>query len=192
MGGPILNDDGTHNCGAFRFPSYLSTREESLSIGPISTLLKNYQTTITPPLKENIKVDWVSGASMMVSREALEKAGSFDEGFFLYFEEVDLCNRIMQRGFDIEFMPEAPITHVGGASTGIGQSSDRLPEYWHRSRRLYLKKHFGSFGLFLHNIITLITGPIGLVYKRMRGRKDLRPFYLRDILKYNFLETNNE
>lgn len=191
VGGPIFNMDGTYNCGAFRFPGYLATVEESISMGPVSKMLRNYRVAISPPPNQKAKVDWVSGASMMVSRSAIEKAGLFDEGFFLYFEEVDLCKRITENGFDIYYIPDARIMHVGGVATGVEQTGAHLPEYWHHSRRRYYKKHFGFIGLFIHNLLTLGFGAIGYLYKKLRGRHDIRPHYLRDIIKYNFFHNND-
>lgn len=190
-GGPINNPDGTFSGGAFRFPSLLSTLEDSLNISPVSTLLNRKKIIISPPPEEITKVGWVSGASMMTSRPALEKAGIFDEDFFLYFEEVDLCKRITDHGFGINYLPDASVIHIGGAATGVQQENSRLPNYWHHSRRRYYRKYFGTIGLFIHNLITLTLGPIGFLYKKLRGRQDIRPHYLRDILKYNFFNKNS-
>lgn len=189
VGGPIYNTDGSYNCGAFRFPSYLSTIEESLTIGPISKLLHNSQMAISPLPTQTANVDWVSGASMMLSKFAIEKAGMFDESFFLYFEEVDLCRRIKDNGFNINYIPDAGVIHLGGAATGVQQTNNRFPKYWHQSRRHYYSKTFGPIGLFMHNIITLTFGPVGLLYKKMRSRTDIKPHYLRDIFKYNFFRN---
>jgi N-acetylglucosaminyl-diphospho-decaprenol L-rhamnosyltransferase len=60
--------------------------------------------------------EWVSGACVMVRRSALEKIGGFDEGFFLYCEDIDLCKRLRDAGIDIRFVPEATAVHEGGAS----------------------------------------------------------------------------
>ncbi len=191
VGGPVYNMDGTYNCGAFRFPGFLATVEESISMGLITKILQNSRITISPPPNQTVKVGWVSGASMMISRSAIKKAGMFDEGFFLYFEEVDLCKRITDCGFDIYYIPAAGIMHVGGVATGLEQAITRLPEYWHMSRRRYYKKNFGSLGLFIHNLMTLGFGAIGYLYKKLRGRQDIPPHYLRDIFKYNFFPNKD-
>ncbi len=63
-------------------------------------------------------VDWVLGAALAIRREAFERVGGFDEGFFLYQEEVDLCFRLRAAGWETHYAPVATVLHVGGASTG--------------------------------------------------------------------------
>ena len=62
------------------------------------------------------KVAWVLGASMIIRRELFEKLDGFDPGFFLYSEETDFCLRIREIGFEIGFIPEVVVEHIGGAS----------------------------------------------------------------------------
>ncbi|MGH2771981.1 MAG: glycosyltransferase family 2 protein [Actinomycetota bacterium] len=62
-------------------------------------------------------VDWVSGAAMVVSRESFESVGGFDEGFFMYVEDVDLCDRLRKAGYKIVYEPSADMVHhVAGSS----------------------------------------------------------------------------
>jgi GT2 family glycosyltransferase len=62
-------------------------------------------------------VPWVSGAAMAIRREAFSVVGGFDESFFMYTEEVDLCYRLKLAGRDVHFAPVATIVHAGAAST---------------------------------------------------------------------------
>ena len=64
-----------------------------------------------------VPVPWILGAALAFRRETFEGLGGFDESFFLYFEEVDLCYRSFLQGKQIHFVPEAEIIHVGGGST---------------------------------------------------------------------------
>jgi N-acetylglucosaminyl-diphospho-decaprenol L-rhamnosyltransferase len=64
--------------------------------------------------------DWILGAALMIRREAFRAVGGFDEGYFLYQEEVDLCHRLRQAGWDVHYAPVATVLHVGGASTSQG------------------------------------------------------------------------
>lgn len=66
------------------------------------------------PLPGNIA--WILGASMIIRRELYEKLGGFDPGFFLYSEETDLCLRLRELGFEIGYVPEVVVEHVGAAS----------------------------------------------------------------------------
>jgi N-acetylglucosaminyl-diphospho-decaprenol L-rhamnosyltransferase len=64
------------------------------------------------------EVDWVSGACMLLRRSAFEAVGGFDDSFFLYAEELDLCTRLRDAGWRVLYTPELEIVHEGGVSTG--------------------------------------------------------------------------
>jgi GT2 family glycosyltransferase len=63
------------------------------------------------------QVDWVSGCFILVRGDLLKSIGGFDEQFFYYYEDMDLCRRIWQLGKPIVYVPDATITHLGGQST---------------------------------------------------------------------------
>lgn len=85
-------------------------------------------------------VDWINGACLMVRRTLMEACGGLDEGFFMYFEDVDLCRAIRRHGYRVRHLAEADIVHF------IGRSSDRdrarLNVEWEFSRIRYVEKHF--------------------------------------------------
>ncbi|MBW1712041.1 MAG: glycosyltransferase family 2 protein, partial [Deltaproteobacteria bacterium] len=93
------------------------------------------------------EVDWLSGAALMVRREAMEAAGLMDETFFLFHEDVDWCKRIQSAGFKILFWPQAEIIHHIGISQD--KSSIRLLEVRHRSMIHYVHKHYRRLGPLL-------------------------------------------
>lgn len=68
--------------------------------------------------EEPVAVDWLAGACFMVRRSLLNDIGWFDEGYFFYMEETDLCMRAHQAGWDVELVPKGRIVHHGGGSTG--------------------------------------------------------------------------
>jgi N-acetylglucosaminyl-diphospho-decaprenol L-rhamnosyltransferase len=84
---------------------------------------------------------WVSGSCLVARRAALEAVGGFDEGFFLYEEDADLCRRLRDAGWGIVFTPEAEVRHHLGRSMSRAPRRARL-EY-HRSHRLYYRRHNG-------------------------------------------------
>ena len=63
------------------------------------------------------EVDWLVGAALMVRREVLAQVGGFDEGYFMYSEELDLCRRIKDAGWRIVYLPTAEIIHLEGKSS---------------------------------------------------------------------------
>jgi GT2 family glycosyltransferase len=87
----------------------------------------------------SIVVDWISGACMLVRRDAFLAAGGFDERFFLYWEDADLCRRLRNRGFHIRYVPDAAAVHqVGRSSQTARRSSIRA---FHASAYLYYATH---------------------------------------------------
>src|SRR5207342_3155963 len=63
------------------------------------------------------QVEWVSGSSMLLRREALDAVGIFDEGYFMYVEDVDLCTRMRDAGWEVWFSPELEVEHEAGSVT---------------------------------------------------------------------------
>ncbi|PIP26410.1 MAG: hypothetical protein COS71_00590 [Candidatus Moranbacteria bacterium CG06_land_8_20_14_3_00_40_12] len=62
------------------------------------------------------QADWVSGAALFVRQELFDKIGGFDEKFFMYGEDIDLCRRIREEKYEVRFCPQASILHLGGKS----------------------------------------------------------------------------
>jgi GT2 family glycosyltransferase len=87
------------------------------------------------------RIAWVVGASMIIRREVYSELGGFDPEFFLYSEETDFCLRLRQRGYEIGFVEEAAVRHIGGAS-----ETGRDPyEVWTRRANglhLFWQKHY--------------------------------------------------
>ena len=138
VGSGLVNDDGSHTDSLYRFPSFWSEVDSALAFGPFSRLLRNHRQSLQ--LDVPGPVDWVAGTSFMARAAAFRAVGGFDEDFFLYWEEVELCHRIKMAGFEIHGLPSAKVRHVGGASTGMHRPDRRIPAYWHRSRNLYYHK----------------------------------------------------
>ena len=85
--------------------------------------------------------DWVSGACLLARREALAAVGGFDEGYFLYEEDADLCLRLRRAGWGVLFTPAAEVVHHLGRSVASAPERSRL-EY-HRSHLRYYRRHNG-------------------------------------------------
>jgi GT2 family glycosyltransferase len=92
--------------------------------------------------------DWVSGACMLVRRDLLERLDGFDEGFFMYCEDTDLCRRVRDAGYDVRFEPAAVAVHEGGASTPSGSMLPALAA----SRLRYARKHRGAAAAALERL----------------------------------------
>ncbi len=84
-------------------------------------------------------VGWLSAACLLARRKALEEAGCFDENYFLYFEDIDLCYRIKQSGWILRFLPQAHIIHFGGTSTSALKIFSRY--HYRKSQIYFYRKH---------------------------------------------------
>lgn len=139
----IHGEDNEPHLTAFRFPSALSEFEDSIKLGLVSKILKNHIVPLKLP-KTNTKVNWLAGASIMIRTQLLKDIGSFDETFFLYYEETDLCKRAESHGWDIFYIVDSKVAHIGSVSTGM-KKWNRTPKYWFDSRRYYFIKNHGFF-----------------------------------------------
>jgi len=89
--------------------------------------------------EESVIVDWLSGACMLARREALDAVEGFDERFFLYWEDADLCRRLRARGYHVRYVPGATAIHrVGQSSRTARVSAIRA---FHESAYLYYARH---------------------------------------------------
>lgn len=88
-----------------------------------------------------IGTDWVSGASLFARKDDFFKIGGFDESFFLYFEDIDLCVRMKQQRKQVGYFPDYSVVHFSGKSSS--SHSLQKKEYF-RSQSYYLKKHSGA------------------------------------------------
>jgi len=101
------------------------------------------------------RVDVLLGACLMIRQEALDEVGFLSEDYFMYTEEVDICYRVGQRGWEIYWLPEAEIIHYGGQSTR--QVSRKMFIHLYKSKILFFKKHYGNLSAFLYKLILLLT-----------------------------------
>lgn len=99
--------------------------------------------------------DWVSGACLLARRRAYDAVGGFDESFFLYEEDVDLCVRVRAAGFKVAFAPEAVVVHHLGRSMASAPARARY-EY-QRSHVLYYRKHNGPLWTFVLRAFVLAS-----------------------------------
>ena len=186
-GGLLSDPAGTKESAMFRFPSLQSEIMEAFKFGPVSKLLSKH--AITFPIPDSpVEVDWVAGTSFILRREVIDNAGMFDEDFFLYWEETEFCHRIKAAGYKIYGVPGAIVEHAAGASTGMHTKINRIPPYWFKSRRLYFQKTKALGSLFLTNCLVAFGLTARRTANTLLGRKNNNPYFLRDFIRYNFLE----
>jgi len=102
-------------------------------------------------------VDWVSGAALIIRKEIFESIGGWDEKYFLYFEDVDLCWQVKKLEFEIGVFNEVSVIHFGGRS--LAQDVLRKRRYY-ASQEYFFQK---NYGLMSANILKLIRWPYRLI-----------------------------
>jgi len=105
----------------------------------------------SPGLK---KVGWVSGAALLIRKDLFEKIGGFDENFFMYYEDIDLCKRAGQSDFEVVFFPQIKIKHFSGRSF---RDKKGQKKYYYQSQEYYFRKYYGKFVSFFISILRKIT-----------------------------------
>ncbi|HEY6272597.1 MAG TPA: glycosyltransferase family 2 protein [Terriglobales bacterium] len=144
----VLNADGSHQGCAQPFPTVWREWIAALylrSLGYISDAFSSDKYVRWKGDTERT-IDWHAGCSLLVRAGLLKRLGGFDEQFYYYYEDVDLCHRIWDAGYPIVYTPEATITHLGGQST-----TQRFPIPFeldkYRNRYRYYYKYFGRKGV---------------------------------------------
>ena len=106
-----------------------------------------------PHVRDPLDVDWVTGACMLLRRSAFECVAGFDEGFFLYWEDADLCRRLRMAGWTVTYLPTCEIRHTGGQSSRHAPGASTRA--FHRSVYRYFLKHGGPWRYALAPLVFL-------------------------------------
>lgn len=119
IAGPkIVNSDGSLQYSCRSFPSFFGAAAHTIltHIYPDNPFSKKYK-LVDVSRKEPFSVDWVSGSCMMIRRSALDDIGLLDENYFMYVEDIDICYRMWQKGWEVHYMPHSEVLHhIGGSS----------------------------------------------------------------------------
>ena len=178
----LLNSDGSLQYSCRRFPRPLAAIFRNTVLGrlaPGNRFTRDYLMRDWDH-GEAREVDWISGAAMCIRREAWEEVGGFDEGYFMYEEDVDWCLRAHKAGWEIWYEPEATIVHR------IGRSSDQRPTAmvveFHRSMARFYREHYASewpwgvrvlpeMGIWTRCALVLVQSAFGRARDWLRGPK---------------------
>ena len=156
--------DETPQISCFRFHTPFSEIINSASTEIITSLLKRYDVPL-PTVEKATKPEWTSFACVLIRREVIDKVGLLDEGYFMYYEDVDFCRRVRQSGFEIVNWPFSHVVHLRGQSSGIKKlqkNKKRLPAYHYQSRARYYRKFYGLFGFWASNLCWIAGRSISL------------------------------
>jgi N-acetylglucosaminyl-diphospho-decaprenol L-rhamnosyltransferase len=164
VGPRVVDFDGTLVHSQRRFLNVLSIWAQALFLHHLfpraawtDGIVRNNELYATPG-----SPDWVSGACLLARRSILERLAGFDERFFMYCEDQDLCRRVRATGFDVRYEPSAVAAHVGGASAPRAASFPVLVQ----SRRRYLAKHHGPVALTAGRVGIAVGESVRLLFTR--------------------------
>lgn len=190
VGSRLEDPDGTVQHSRFRFPSLCNALDDGLRLGILHRLLGD-RVTCPPHTETAHDIDWLAGASMLIRREVFELVGLFDEGFFLYYEELDFTRRAHALGVRTRYVPSSRVVHLVGQSTGVtsrNKRPGRTPGYWFESRKRYFKKHHSALYKLLADAAFVLGRSIHHVLRVLRRRPNLEPpRYLWDFVRNNWL-----
>jgi GT2 family glycosyltransferase len=172
LGPRVLNPDFTKQNSCKYFPTLANEFFRAIAM---DTIFKSTQLSVifkphsSPDVITN--VDVLSGCFWLVRKEAFDKVGLFDERFFFYAEDKDLCKRFKELGWQVVYNPEAQVIHYGGAS-----SSNAPIQFYiemQRANLQYWEKHYNRRGKYLYSIILFfyhVSRTIGYSFmKAIRG-----------------------
>ena len=165
--------DGKPQHSVFRDPSPWSEFDHAAATGPVSRILRRW--AVAPPLVDHpVPFAWASFAAIVIRREVFEKIGLMDEGYFLYFEDIDFCRRARLAGFDSLYWPQSHVVHLRGGSGPVKDSQakrKRLPKYYWASRSRIFAKSYGRGGLLLANLMWMMGRSISWCRELVRHKR---------------------
>jgi N-acetylglucosaminyl-diphospho-decaprenol L-rhamnosyltransferase len=149
VGPRVRNVDGSHFPSARRLPGIVDAVGHGL-LGLVwrnNPFTRRYRELDADPSRPR-PVDWVSGCAIWLRRDALDAVGGWDERYFMYVEDVDLCRRLRVAGYTVRYDPAGGVEHVQGASTS--RRPYRMILEHHRSLWRFARRRFtGARALLL-------------------------------------------
>jgi len=182
-GSQLLGPNERDVPSAFRFPSIGRELVAGAQSDAVGRLLGVAPTVVSS--NQSAEADWVSGASVMFRSGALRDVGLFDDGFFLYFEEVELMHRMKAKGWSVRHVPESRVVHMEGASTG-GPAARAQPRIWYESRKRYFALTGGPVSIIGANLAWLVGRGAGLLKSLLRRSSDGGGMRTSDLFWFGF------
>ena len=161
IGPRVLNPDGSIQHSARAFPTLMAAMYRHSFLGrlfPDNPHTRRYLQSDWDH-RDSRQVDWVSGSAMMIREEALRELGGFDERYYMYVEDVDMCWRARQAGWEVWFCAEAEVTHKKARASDL--MPNRMIYHHHRSMYIFYRTHYRPRAGLLERVIT----PPGLVLR---------------------------
>ena len=148
VGPKLINPDGTIQFSCCRFPNFLTPLYRRTILGKFAFAKKSINSYLMKDWdhKSTKKVDWLFGAFLVIKKESFEKAGYFDERFFLYYEDLDLCRRFWEKNLEVWYAHDIELVHyhqrLSAKKQGIVSLFDKSTRTHISSSIKYLIKYF--------------------------------------------------
>lgn len=174
MIGPRLEDpDGTPQESCFRFRTPVSELLEAAGTSLLDRLFP-YTAVALPVTDRPRSAPWVSFACILIRRAVVDDIGPMDEGYFMYFEDIDYARHARQAGWRVVHEPAACVVHLRGGTSSVKaamQQRRRVPAYYYASRSRYFARWYGgTLGLWLTNLLWATGRAIALL-REVAGTK---------------------
>ncbi len=182
----LVYEDGSLQRSCYSFPTPLTELWQTLWLDRVfsgSPVFGKFRMTYWDQDTER-DVDWLMGAVLLIRREVVEELGLFDEAYFMYSEEMDLCYRLNQAGWRVSFVPQATVTHLWGGTSRQNKELAFIRLY--SSRVLFFRKHYGRFVtaiyklvLYLGSLVRVLGGTAtGLVRKNQELQRQTHNYWV--------------
>ncbi len=184
IGVKLLNPDGSLQVSCWNFLSLTTLMLDNLLRLPLvpRSLAGRYLYRFWDH-GETREVDWIFGAFLLFRCHVLEEVGGFDEDYFMYSEDMDLCYRVQQQGYRVVYYPVAAIIHYGNHSGEKKWAEGREAEVV-RAELTFLRKHCGYLSWLLFRMLAGGTFLVKMIFFYLRGHKHNRGRWRMEAARY--------
>jgi GT2 family glycosyltransferase len=170
-GGNLYDADMTPTMSYASFPNFWNCLSTTWLLKKIFPKLRNHEEVQT--VKD---VGFITGADIFFRKSVLDNVGIFDEQFFMYYEEADLCKRIKNAGYQIKVIPSAKITHLEGKSAKDFWNNAKLRV---KSKYLYARKHQSKITLYSMKFSYVLLHILALIFTFNKENIELIKMHIR-------------
>jgi GT2 family glycosyltransferase len=169
VGGALTNFDGTPQRS---FGPFYGLKEVTLMLfgGERTELLVNKANDVKP-------IDWVSGGFMMVKKEVFDGIGGFDERFFMYIEDMELCYRVRKKGHTVLHDPRAVVKHLGQGSSNKGFAIINI----FKGLKIFYKKHKNTVSYTVLVLLLWTKAYLAIILGKIRHNTTLVETYQKTL-----------
>lgn len=164
--------DATPQISCFRYQSPFSEFIASACTGLLTSLLNRFDVPLD--VSERLTTpEWTSFACVLIRKEVIDQVGLMDEGYFMYYDDIDYCRQARKAGWEILHNPAAHVVHLRGGSSSVKSemaNRTRPRPYLYASRSRYFSKYYGPFGLLMANGMWLLGRSVSLL-RELVGQK---------------------